>query len=101
MFGKVSNLGLYGQGPAAGLCTIMPSCTKIKASAQKLTQEFFRPKMDRDQLTEVLSKLYALRDNLPEGEVEEKYVDEFHAILTELSSITDYNLSEFYIPRQK
>jgi|SRR3989344_4722254 len=46
----------------------------------------------------IYNQLLALRENLPEGKhVSRKYVDEFHASLKKLESITGSPLPDYYI----
>jgi hypothetical protein len=49
-----------------------------------------------DTIARVYSRLLALKKNLPLGEVEDKYVDEYHSLLQRLEP--GFDVEEFKIP---
>jgi hypothetical protein len=52
--------------------------------------------IDSDKITRVYARLVALKQNLPLGEVEDKYVDEYHNLLGRLEP--EFDVEEFKIP---
>lgn len=54
-----------------------------------------------NNLAKLLSRLTALKNNLPKNYVERKYADEFNSILIELEKASNESLSEFKIPESE
>lgn len=52
--------------------------------------------IDSDMIARVYSRLVALKKNLPLGEVDDKYVDEYHKLLQRLEP--GFDVEEFRIP---
>jgi hypothetical protein len=52
--------------------------------------------VSRDKMARVYSRLVAIRRNLPLGEVDDKYVEEYHNLLQQLEP--DLDVEEFKIP---
>jgi hypothetical protein len=57
--------------------------------------------MDEIQLRKALAKLQSLIDNLPNGDLEEKYVKIYHTLLTDIQKETGHDLSYFVIPESE
>ena len=54
--------------------------------------------MDELKLDKALSLLQSLVDELPNGDIEEKYVAIYHGLLTDIQNETGHDLSYFSIP---
>lgn len=58
--------------------------------------------MNQDKILRLYTRLVALKDNLPtRADVEEKYVREYHSILSDLESEIKTDLSEFKVPESE
>lgn len=54
--------------------------------------------MDKIQLGKLLAKLRSFADNLPNGDIEEKYVTIYHNLLSGFEDQLGHDLAEFRIP---
>lgn len=54
--------------------------------------------MDRTQLNSIWAQMKSFREHLPTGDLEEKYVAMYHQYLRQLSNLTDYDLTDYFIP---
>ena len=55
--------------------------------------------MNQDQLAQAYARLKSMKDNLPKYfEVDSKYVDQYHEILSLLQTASDTDLSGFRVP---
>jgi hypothetical protein len=57
--------------------------------------------MDRTKLNLALHLLVSLKENLPVGDVEEKYVELFHQALSELAALKEIDLDPLRIPNRE
>lgn len=53
------------------------------------------------KLHKALAMLQALREELPNGSIDEKYVDLYHASLTDIQSEIGHDLTYFFIPQSE
>ncbi len=54
--------------------------------------------MDEIQLRKALSKLQSFVDHFPSGDIEAKYVDTYHLLLSDIQNETGQDLNYFRIP---
>lgn len=54
--------------------------------------------MDDIQLRKALAKLQSFADELPKGDIEEKYVQIYHSLLADIQKETGQDLAYFRIP---
>ena len=54
--------------------------------------------MDATEFLKAVIKLQSFRQNLPEGDVEEKYVADYHGILDVVQQQTGCTFQDFFIP---
>ncbi len=54
--------------------------------------------MDERSFRKALSTLRAFADNLPQGDIEQKYVNLYHGLLDEIHNETGEDLSYFMVP---
>jgi hypothetical protein len=52
-------------------------------------------------LKKALAQLHAIRDELPKGSIEEKYVVLYHASLADIQKEIGHDLSYFFIPSEE
>lgn len=53
---------------------------------------------NQEQITRAYVRLNSLKDNLPNDNIKENYVNDYHDIVTVLEKTLNINLSEFKIP---
>jgi hypothetical protein len=54
--------------------------------------------MNSDQLLQLVSQLNAIKNDLPDSDVDESYIDYYHQTLTEFQTVTTKDFSRFFIP---
>lgn len=57
--------------------------------------------MDDKNLFRSLARLNAIKNNLPEHWVEQKYIDEYNSIIKILEEVTKESLEEFKVPQSQ
>jgi DNA-binding transcriptional ArsR family regulator len=72
---------------------------KIKLPAAPLVAD--KPADNQTKLGNFIESLQALREHLPEGDIEEKFVDIYHKTTIAIQMGTALNLSQFFIPQKE
>jgi hypothetical protein len=57
--------------------------------------------MDENKFRIAISLLQAIAEMLPDGDVEEKYVEMYHSTLTNIQDETGHDLTAFFIPQSE